>query len=148
MTTHNNSPAELLQNSLVAANIGVKPSSTIGGKWPIFANHLPEYPDNAVVISDTSGVRDGRIMSTGENIDKPGFQVRVRGLTHTDAYSKIKEVIEHFEKINKESIAINGDSYRIHSVTRTGTVLTLGQEQNARRRCGFTVNGTITFTTI
>lgn len=148
MSSKAHSPAEILREALVDVKEGMLPSKYKGGNnsWPIFVGHLPEEPDNAVCIYDTTGVRDGRIQESGENIDHPGFQVRVRGKDHPTAYKKIKEIQDAITLFSMTEAVIGIYTYKIHSATRTGTIISLGQEVDRKRRAEFTLNGILTIT--
>jgi hypothetical protein len=142
----NDSPADILRTALVDARQGSRISDDPDGEWPIFVGHLPGEPDEAVCIYDTDGVRDGRLSRTGENIDHPGFQIRVRASSYLDAIRKANSLAAYIAGIKRVPVVLNGSDYRIHAVTRTGTLVSLGQEQDTRRRTEFTVNGTLTIT--
>jgi len=143
-----NSPAEVIRQALVNQSLGVMPSTTQGDDWPAFVGHLPQTPDNAFCVYDTSGRRDGRLMSTGENIDHQGWQIRVRAKDHQTAYAKIKAIVDYLSTIWRSEVDIGSSSFMIHAVSKTGTVIAIGQEQDARRRCEFTLNGTITLSIV
>lgn len=140
--SHDNTAAELLRQSLVTATIGTLPSADAA--WPIFVNHMPDTPDNAICVYDTAGTTDGRNQRTGATIDHPGFQVKVRSKDHPTGYPKIKAIAAHLDSIKREQVAVSGDDYTIHAATRRGTILPLGQEPDKKRRDAFTVNGITT----
>lgn len=142
--SHTNSPAELLRSALVAAAVGADPESGPNPTWPVFVSHLPSNPDNAICVYDTSGKRDGRIM-TGPSISKPGWQVRIRAVDYRTAAGKMKEIQRALDAISQFALTLDGDSYVIEAVTQTGTPLSLGQEPDASRRDGITLNGTVTY---
>lgn len=118
------------------------PNLTSG--WPIYVGHLPDKPDNAICIYDTSGVADGRDMRSEETITHPGWQVRVRATDYGAAQAKMKEVQKFLDTIRRTAVTIDGDDYRLEAVRQTGTPLALGQEQKAQRRDTITLNGTLT----
>ena len=143
----NNTPADVLAEAIVQARLAERPSSVAAGKtavWPIFINTLPEKPDECIVVYDTTGRPDGRIMRTGETIRKPGWQVRVRARDHTAAFTRMSAIQDALDLILRLVVDINGSGYTIDAVTQTSGVLPLGQEPDAKRREGFTLNGTIT----
>ena len=143
--THPNSPAEILRQAIIDGGVGSSPSKTCGNPWPVYVGHLPDEPDNAVCIFDTVGISDGRLMGTGEYIDHPGYQIRVRGSDYQTGYARIKEIKQFLSSLKRTETTISDVTYRIDCATRQGTILSLGQEVGPKRRSEFTTNGTITF---
>lgn len=139
------SPATILAEALIQSGLVSRPSSAAAPIWPVFVSHMPDTPDNAVCVYDTSGNRDGRIMRTGENIDKPGWQIRVRATGYPLAYNKILSLSRYVGTVRNLGVVINGETYTIYSVTKTGTPLSLGQEPDVKRRDAVTLNGIITY---
>lgn len=138
------SPADILRHALVGAGVATLPSAA--GAWPCYVGHLPaDAADNALCVYDTTGRRDGRLMS-GQSITHPGWQVKVRAKDHPTAWAKAGEVKTALDAIHNLAVAIAPENYTVAAVTQTTDVLTLGQEQDARRREQVTVNGTLTFT--
>lgn len=142
--SHPHSPTDVLIAALVVMGVGVYPNSATVPIWPIYADHLPELPDNALCLYDTTGVREGRIMRTGESIRHPGWQIRVRALDAPTAWSKVRAIEKVLDAIRQLEIVLDGERYKIAAVTQTGTPLPLGQETDAKRRDHITINGTIT----
>lgn len=141
-------PADVLAEALAQAGTVVRPDAVPAGQtptWPVYVGHLPDSPDNAVAVYDTSGTPDGRIMKTGETIRHPGFQVRTRARTHQEAYQKLLQIAEAIDAIRRLVVALDGTGYTIAAATRTGDLLPLGQEPDSKKRDGFTLNGTITY---
>lgn len=146
MTTHLYNPARVLAQSLVNAGVAgqLGPSSS---EWTCYLNYMPDgtgIHDNVISVYDTQGRTDGRLMGTGQTIDHPGFQIRIRGTQHQTAYGKAKEVIDHLDALLREGLVIGSDSFTIQAASRTGRILPLGPENDAKRRHQFTVNGTMT----
>jgi len=138
------SPAEVLRAALVAAGVGSLPSDDAA--WPIYVGHMPDTPDSAICVYDTSGRSEGRIMSTGETIIKPGFQIRTRAKAHTDGYVKAHAAGVACDGFRNTDIALGGGAgYRLISVSRIGGIASLGVEPEGNRRVGFTLNGTLTY---
>jgi hypothetical protein len=143
--THLHTAAEVLRQSLVAAGVGVTPADNT--EWSVYVGFMPDGPkvhNNVIAVYDTAGTVDGRLHTSGETIDHPGFQVRVRGTTHPVAYNKVKEVLDHLDSILREGVVLGTDSYTIQAAHRRGTPLALGPEQDKHRRHQFTVNGVMT----
>lgn len=164
-----NSPAELVRAALVAKGVAVIPSDAIalgnllwsdgaallwsdgvGLLWGtlvtvIYVGHLPDTPDEVACVFDTPGFTEGRIQRTGETITKSGWQVRVRAPDHATAYAIISNIQAALDAVRNLPVAIQGNGYTINAITQSGGVLALGQEPEAKRRNGFTLNGTVTY---
>lgn len=134
------SPADVIRTFLIDEDLG-----SDGGTWPIYVAFLPDTPDDAIVVSDTAGMQDGRVMS-GEQIIHPGIQVVVRGVDYVLTYSKISDIALALDGINGLSVALSSeDSYTLKNVSRTGDILPLGMDEvGDRRRFNFSVNAVIT----
>lgn len=102
-------------------------------------------PDKSVIIFDTAGRPDGRIMRTGERIEHPGIMIHVRGLEYFEAWSTANAIALFLDARQRESIAIASDEvYVLHNVTRT-PIIPVGLETvSDRRRHLITINMTIT----
>jgi hypothetical protein len=127
------SPAQILAAHLIAAGLGTDPDN--GGEWPCYIALLPDKPDNLLVIYDTAGTIDGRIMATGETVEHPGIQVLVRGKTHPVAWAKVRAVKEALDAINRTTVTVTGPTdteYRVLGAHQRGTPLALGQDDNGR----------------
>lgn len=136
------SPADRLREALVQGTVGARPG--VGATWPVFVGHLPDAPDSAICVYNTTGIRQGRLMRTGEGQVKPGWQVRVRAKTGPEAWAKVAEVQRFLDTVRRLVVVVGGLHFRIDSITQTGTALALGQETDAARRENVTINGTIT----
>lgn len=116
------------------------------GGWPIFISFVPDTPDKSIGVFDTAGKLDGRIMSTGEQIEHPGIQIQVRGSDYEEAWKKANALAINLDSVNKISVATSStEIYIVHNVSRTGAVIPAGVEEiDTRRRYLFTLNMTIT----
>jgi len=137
-------PAEVLRAALLEQGLGVLPSIS-SAAWPIYVDHLPQDPNKAICIYDTSGTLEGRIQRTGETISKSGWQVLVRSSEHSAGWCRMEMIREYLDSIRCLSVSIDGTDYEIGSVSQKTTVLSLGQEPDRQRRNLFTLNGTISF---
>jgi hypothetical protein len=108
--------------------------------WPGYEGFMPDEPDQAIALYDTSGLSTSRSMVTGARADKPGLQIKVRSLERKKAWQRI-EAIRVFlnETVKRTEVVIGSDTYMIHSITQAGTVADLGQEPESRR-FAFTLN--------
>ena len=143
------SPADILVEYLLGAALGVDPSQE--GDWTIQTGSQPQSPQRVITVTNTLGVKQGRVMAGGEVEDKPGFQLAVRAPDDHEASAKIWALAEAVDGIRRATVTLthreSSQSYRIDSVTR-GSVISAGQEPQSQRRYLFTLNGTLTITSL
>lgn len=118
------------------------------GDWTVYNAFLPDKPQKSACIYDEDGKQDGRLMATGERIDHPAVQVRVRCQAYMEGWEKANLIAEKLDQINRLEIAVPDDgTYLLQSVSRTGTVISAGMETiGDERRFNFTVNANLTIT--
>lgn len=134
------SPAEMIQQLLIdmllAADIDVPTD------WPVYIGLAPAKPDNLIVCYDTAGEDQGRIMSTGERIVKPGVQIRVRGRAYDEAYRKAKWISLSLASLRNVQVIVGEDkAYTITSISQPGDILPMGLvTEGDRNNFNFTIN--------
>jgi hypothetical protein len=115
------------------------------GDWGLFMAFLPDDPDNAICVYDTAGIMDGRMMRTGERIEHPGIQIRVRGPVYKDTWEKANLIALALDTVQKNVVTTEEEDYIIHNVSRTGAIIPVGVEDAGRiRRHHFTMNMILT----
>lgn len=147
----NHSPAEILLEALVDLAKGTDPSSSQGvSDWPVFVSIMPDNPDNVIMITDVAGTDDGRFMIDGERQQHYGITVTVRSQTQNVAFARANSIMVALdESINRTSVTIGSDTYRIQSVSTRPGPIDAGPEQSASqstlgsKRRLFTVNAVV-----
>lgn len=137
------SPAAILQDFLILNNVFGDPAGSGPPAWPIYVNNLPDragVPDNVVGIFDTEGVKDGRIMRTGEIIKHYGVQIRVRSIKNTDGWTKVEAAGAILSTLMQQLASCNGNTYLIWNISQTSPNLYLGLEEGTKRRSLFSIN--------
>lgn len=137
MTT---SAARVIRQLLGDLNHG----SLSNGTWPIFVGFLPNSPDNALCVYDTAGVMDGRVMRSGERVEHPGVQIRVRALDYLAARTKAIDIATALDAQIRTEITVDALTYRINNISRAGAILPVGVEETDRQRHHFTINAITT----
>lgn len=128
------------------------------GDWPAYVDHMPDdpeetadpvpIPDAAVCVYTTTALGDGRYMRTGERVEHPGFQVRVRARSRAAALAKANAIAAALDAVRRDAVAVGANNYRLDAVHRQGGVIVMGQEPGDRRRWHFSVNGTATVSNV
>lgn len=141
------SPADVLRHALIGAGVGVLRSQNADdAAWPIYTNHLPDKPDNAVCTYNTQGRADGRLMRSGETQRHPGWQIKLRGTATDPLWAKARAIQTALDGMRQIIVVIGAESYTLASVTQSSDVLSMGQETESKRREQLTINGTLTIT--
>lgn len=135
-------PADVVRQLLINLGLG----GVLTAAWPVFSAFLPEDPDNAICVYDTPGVLDGRLMRTGEQIEHPGVQVRVRGLGYRETFQKAANIALALDAQMPVEITFTDPAtvVTIKNISRSGAVMPLGMEEGTRRRYNFTINALLT----
>lgn len=140
------SPAFILSRYIIDT-LGLM-GETTEDVWPLYVNHLPDAPssnveDDCGVIYDTTGVKDGRLMS-GEVPQHFGIQLRIRSLGNQEGYVKIEDVAAAMDEVVAVELSLASGDYVIQNVSRTSPVIPLGIEGGTKRRFLFTINFLVT----
>lgn len=139
----NHSPAKILATWLIAQGVFV---STAGAEWKLFIAHQPAKPTRCAVLYDTSGINDGRLMSSGEQIVHHGIQLRIRSEDYQNGWVKIKAAMEDLAALTNGAVVIGADPYTIVNVSQTSSIASFGEENGSTRNYGWTVNFILTIT--
>lgn len=138
----------ILSRWAIAIGIGKDPLADGGPEeWSVFTAKEPEgedIPDNIITFYDTAGIVDSK-NEDGDVTEYYGFQARVRADAFSQVQGKTRMILvrNRLDKIKRYKIQIDGIWYIIHTVKR-GSIIPLGQEEEAKSRWGWTLNGTIT----
>jgi hypothetical protein len=128
------STALLLRTHLIDNAFVQSPSGATD--WPCYLQSLPDsdaIKDNAVMIRDSIGDKDGRLME-GETIIHMGGTVVVRGKEYEDGWNKINDIAVEFDNIHDEDVTYSsGVIYTLHAISRH-PVMPLGVEPGTKRR--------------
>jgi hypothetical protein len=138
------SPAEVICQLLIDLNLATDVESSTS--WPCYVSFLPDTPDEAICVYDTAGKLDGRIMSSGEQIEHPGIQIRIRGPAYIDLWNKVSDIADGLASQRRVSVAIDSAQvYFVHNISQTGAVIPMGiEEEGDRRRHHFVMNAVVT----
>lgn len=142
MIEHNGS--QVLVPYLISKGVASTPGTN--NPWPAYTNFLPEMPNEALCVFDTTGEIQGREMRGGAWLEKPGIQVMIRAMTNANGTNrglKISNALKELYMFNV-TLATPTKQYQIHSFQRTSPIYPLGQEEGGARLL-YTLNGLITY---
>jgi hypothetical protein len=141
----NHTPARIIAQLLIDAEKATDP--TLRKNWPAFYGKLPDNPDIAIAVYNSTPVADGRNQRTGEKLFHHGIQVRVRADDSELSGVKCSEIGEYFDTVARDSVTLDSNVYRIDNISRTSGPIALGQE-TGRSRFSSTLNALITLVDI
>lgn len=144
------SPADILRRLLVDLSVGTLP--TDGGDWPINVSAEQDLPDNQITVYDTAGSLQGRLQQSGNIVEFPGLQIRVRAVSHVLGWNKVNAIATTLDQsARRVTVTIGEHTYLVHAVNRSTPPIPLGKETNQTgerlpmtKRQLFVINATIT----
>ena len=145
------SQCQIVRKLLIDNAFGVEPVN--GAVWPIYFSSLPDgeasspkVADEAICVYDTDGLKDGRIMASGEVVVHEGFQVKVRAKSggYQAAQKKLKQIAQFLDTVLRVAITLDTTDYIIQNITRLSPASWAGKEPTSKRRDFFTITCTIT----
>lgn len=123
------SPAQVTRAFLVGVGLGGYPQTMGAAIWPIYVANLPYDVDNAVVIHNTVGLIDGRIMRTGEVTEHPGIQLKVRSTDYEIGWAQAKAMTVAMDAALRAQVLMKDLSYRyVQNFNRKSNILELDEE--------------------
>lgn len=137
-------PAQILAQALI--DLGLASNPLDQEPWPVYIQTLPPTPDELLSVSDTAGTFGGRYMATGEMVEFPGVQIRVRTppTEYLRGWRKARELREALPRIRRRSVTVDGFTLTLISVTLTAPVAVMGQDPDTQRRQNFSLNARVT----
>lgn len=140
------SPATIIANYLTGLAVMTVPSAE--DDWPLYISNLPDSPDNAAVIFNTTPIKDAKLMDDGSIIQHYGIEILLRSIIDEDGWDKCNILSGELDILRNVFVSINDSTYKIHNVTRLGGINSLGSESDSRRRNLFSMNFTVSITKI
>lgn len=139
MGTLDHPPAKIVRELMVALSLGTDPD--LGGAWPCYYSATPDKPDRMITVLDTQGRLLGSRQNDGQQDEYHGIQVRVRSDKDNTGYAKARTIATTLDGSSalKRTVSIGSSHYVVHSLGRTGDVISLGEVDGSRRRI-FTLN--------
>lgn len=132
------SPACVIQNYLINQGLATNPID--GGSWPVYCGLLPDSPDNAIAVFDTTGISQGKAHVTGETFWNYGIQVMVRSKTESVGSAKVLAIYSDFENLRRHRLTLQGIRWQIDVINLPAGHTLIGYESEASRRRIYTMN--------
>jgi len=133
------SPARVLLSALADLSLGAIGAS----QWALYAAFMPDRPDDAISLYNTTGLTQGRIQINGETQEQHGIQVRIRSATEEAGWAKARAIAVALDtSIRETEVSVASDAFILHSTNRTSDVISLGLESPTTKRRLYTINVT------
>jgi len=132
MAMQTTSPAKIIRTLFLERGMDVE----FGCEF--FIGFEPSQPDRCATIYDTTGVIQGRVLDTGEVIERQGVQLRVRAEDYPHCWGKTARVVDVMDSLINEVVFCDGTSFVISTCSRSSGILPLGEDEKQRHR--MTVN--------
>lgn len=135
------SPAEIIQQLLIDLSLTSDPEDN--DSWPVYSTGSTDGPDNAVFVTDTTGLYDGRHMKGGKAYFHFGIQIMLRATSHPVGLAKIRQILTTLtESVVRQVVTLDTVMYMVHAITRPGQILPLTREDPMSSRNMFSLNFT------
>jgi len=124
-----------IKDILVANGIGVCADS---GDWGIFISVIPDVPDNCIAVFDVPSSVEGRVLQTGEVLDKLAFSIRIRSIEYLAGWDKVSEINAVMDALN----GFSGIDRDYRTVKRLQNATPEGRDES--KRFQFTIDYVVT----
>jgi hypothetical protein len=145
----NHSPAQILAQALLEASsspfTAATPGAAEGEAWSVYTGAMPDAPDSVLVLFDTDGVVQTRLLASGRHVGRHGVQLRLRALSYREGFEQAHVAATLLEQMRRRTVQLDDDTYTIDTVIRTSQILSMGQD--VRRREEFSLNVHVAFIT-
>lgn len=139
-------PAQIMAQLLV--DLGVASGPGGAGAWPVFTTNMPDRPDNAIQVKNTTGSDESDQFAAGDTDQHWGVQIMVRAADDRTAGVKAQAVRRALRAVNQRGVTPttatqgSGARYTVPAVNEGGPPLALGTDRTASNRVLYTLNPT------
>lgn len=135
--TFSHSPADIVE--MMLRDLGLTGDGT---SWPSSVNSELADDDDVVTVYDTPGRSEGAFQVDGQCQQQDGVQIRVRSSSHkVNGWLKADTIAKTLDQsVTNRVVTIDGSSYIVYDMARTGPVISLGKDSPTSKRNIYTVN--------
>lgn len=127
------SPADILAQYLIDKGEAELFDAEDPPEWVIYVDFQPPEPDELVIVNNTSGVLDARDLESGEQKERPGIQLVVRGHDHRNTYRKLSRMVALMNKeVDWPIVNLETSSYIIKNISATTAIGSFPQDDQQR----------------
>lgn len=111
------SPAEIVREYLINQSLVSLPSNSRA--WPMFVGHITDVERiDVCTIYDTTPLKDGRIIRSGEVIFHYGIQVATRSIEYEIGWLQDDQLQRKLCAIHNEDVIVNSITWRLLNLTK------------------------------
>jgi len=140
-------PAAILAAYIIDQGIGSMTDPADDLDWPLYIAFTPDNDNTKTdlgVVYDTTGLKDGRLMVSGEVVEHQGVQIKIRSRTHLDGWNKLDAISRSLDAVFNDTVIIGANEFLIQNIKRSGLIIPLGVEKGTKNRRLFTANFLLT----
>ena len=100
--------------------------------WTGFYSSMPDAPDNAVAVFDTTPIVERRVRNMNY-VRHYGLSVIVRSVKYDDGFRLVQEMVDFFSQMINQSVTLEETQYEIRSVTFATGIIALGVERRSSK---------------
>lgn len=123
---------------------GGDPALVPSAFFGVSVSAMPDKGGNFVSFYDTTPMKDGRYIGTGENILHYGIMLRVRSKDYNKGWKQCGSLINTLQSIVRQSITIESTVYLIQAIRLSSGPISLGTEKDNREIFSINLFATIT----
>ena len=122
------------------ASLGLFTEPSDNKDWPCFVSFMPDEGKNDVVcLYDTQPFDEGRNHRTGEPVEKPALQIKIRASDYMKGWEKANAIHEALNDVLRLRYDCGNYVYDVQAVNGQ-SVVPIGIEPNTKRRHVFVIN--------
>ncbi len=142
------SPAFILYKYITDNDIGSMTDPSDALALPLYVSYIPDSIGTKTDLGslfDVPGVKDGRLMTTGEVIPHHGIDLKIRSRDYVTGWAKAEEIATALDLLKNVIVTISSVTYQFDNISRNSLVNSEGVEtKGTRKRYMFSVNFIVT----
>lgn len=142
------SPAYIIRRLLLSQTTPEITAPSEKKTWPCYVGHMPDLdgtPSEVACVYDIPAGVEDRLMS-GEVIEKPLVQVKVRSENYETAYGKAAALAAVLDATVRTVVTDTSESWTVHNASRITTLMNIGNETGRKRYNFFVFDVRVTLT--
>lgn len=129
-------PLTTIVRSILVDELSLGTDVSDNGSWPVIEGTRPNTPDDCLVVTETTGVEQGRHAIGGARIRRYGAQIQVRSARYTTGDAKARAISLALTETVNLPLSINSDSgtgrYFVWNISIPSGPIHLGNELDSQ----------------
>lgn len=129
--------------ALLGSSGGLVSLPSAGEAWPCYTVNMPDgegVKADVVCCYDEDGIKQGRLMGSGEVIERANVQILIRSTDYRTGHALMKALALYMDSIKRKGIDLDGVGFFIPSITRSSMFPMGLDETQKKRRYMFSLN--------